>query len=65
MNNLSLEMIAIISFLLVFIAILSGMIFQAIRAGDRKSRFTIIARILGVAALFIGFLVVWFTSKKG
>jgi hypothetical protein len=63
MNNVSSETIAIISLLLVFIAIIAGMVFRAVKAGDKKTRFQIIGRIIWVAALVIAFAVVWLTSK--
>jgi high-affinity Fe2+/Pb2+ permease len=56
-------MLVIISFLLIFILIIIGMVVQAIKAKDNKSKYQIIGRIIGVAALFIGFLFVWIKSK--
>lgn len=63
MNHLSSETIVIISLLFVFIAIIAGMVIRALKTGDRKNRFQIIGRIIWVAALFIGFIIVWLTSK--
>lgn len=56
-------MIALISFLFIFILIIVGMVIQAIKAKDRKTKYQIIGRIIGVAALFFGFLFVWLKSK--
>jgi hypothetical protein len=63
MNHLSSESIAIFSFLLIFILIISGMVVQAVKAKDNKTKYQVIGRIIGVAVLFIGFLFVWLKSK--
>jgi hypothetical protein len=63
MNTLSSESIILISFLIIFILIISGMVVQAVKAKDKKNKYQVIGRIIGVAALFIGFLFVWLKSK--
>jgi hypothetical protein len=65
MNALSPETMIIISLLLIFSLIIIGMVVQAIKAKDAKSKYQIIGRIIGVAGLFIGFLFVWIKSKTG
>jgi hypothetical protein len=63
MNSLSPETTFVLSFVLIFAAIIAGMVFQAIKTTDKKNRFQIIGRIIGVAGLFIAFTIVWITSK--
>ena len=63
MNTVPTETIAIISFALLFAGIIAAMVVKAVRTKDNSSRFRIVGRTIGVAAIFIAFVFFWLTSK--